>query len=93
MPLQTSDVMYLRRTIWDFGVTPGEQGLNYQDDSFVGNGSQTNFVLSHTPSSLYDIYVYVNQVLLTSGYSLSGSVVSLSVAPANLATLSVVYSY
>lgn len=53
-------------------------------DNFTGNGVQTDFTLSVTPSSEADITVNYNGALqLHSAYTLSGNTLTLSEAPSN----------
>ena len=59
-------------------------------DTFTGNGVQTAFTLSSTPTSNAYISVNLNGVIQTHGtYSLSGSVLTMSTAPSNGALLEV----
>ena len=63
---------------------------NVRIDSFTGNGVQTAFTLSSTPTSNAYISVNLNGVIQTHGtYSLSGSVLTMSTAPSNGALLEV----
>ena len=88
------DEIQVRRLLSDIaGVPPGEQGLNYIQQPFTGDGVTTVFNLSHLPSSLYPIFLYVSGILQTGTYSAAGTVVTFLLAPAGGAQIVVIYCY
>jgi hypothetical protein len=87
-----STEIYIRRKLGgDFGTPIGESGLHYKQDFFTGNGSATAFTLSNPPSVFYPTLVYLNGVMQTSGYSVSGTTLGFTIAP--MGTIVVVYEY
>lgn len=59
-------------------------------DSFTGNGVQTQFILSVTPSSENDTFINIDGVSqLKTAYSISGTTLTFSSAPANGANIEV----
>lgn len=87
-----STEIYLRRKLGgDFGTPVGESGLHYKQDFFTGNGASTAFTLSNPPSVFYPTIVYVNGVMLTSGYTVSGTTLGFTTAP--VGPIVAVYEY
>jgi len=66
------------------GSTPTTQSFIAGTDYFNGNGSTVNFTLSRSVNSVNDIEVIVNNVeQIPSGYSVSGTTLTFSVAPSS----------
>ena len=57
MALPYDTELYLRKTLNDLGISTSENNLNYQQDSFNGDGVTTVFNLSHVPSSRSPVIV------------------------------------
>jgi hypothetical protein len=75
---------------WGLIAAPPSAG-NLVIDQFTGDGSDTTFVLSTAPLSEANTQVYVNGVYIPkTSYSLTGSTITFSVAPANTAVIEVV---
>jgi len=70
--------------------TGGGGGVSVTVDDFTGNGVQTQFTLSVTPTDIdYTSVNYNGVLLLRTDYSLSGNVLTTSSAPANGSSLEV----
>lgn len=70
-------------------VLQNEQGSRVRDD-FTGNGVQTAFTLTQSPSRPSDVEVYVNGALVPDAdYAQTGATVTFDVAPANAARVSI----
>ena len=66
------------------GSTPTSQNFISGTDYFNGTGSQTAFTLTRTVNSVNDIEVVVNNVVQQpSGYTVSGTTLTLSAAPSS----------
>jgi hypothetical protein len=87
------DELYLRTLVNDFGVSPGETMLAYQQDTFIGNGSTTVFNLTQTPNNMFPPFVYLNGVLQNSGYSVLGTTLTFLAAPTAAVLILCIYSY
>lgn len=79
------------------GDDPQQRGnrthIHYQD-YFTGDGTETRFALSHTPRDTTQMAVYVaglrlmpKQRAIAHDFTLDGSVLLLTTAPANLAPI------
>jgi hypothetical protein len=92
--LSYDDEVQLRRLLNDFGVSPGEVGVVYQQDYFTGTGSQTAFTLSQTPVD-YPVFVYLVGVLQTSPelVGISGATVTFVTAPTSGAAITCIYNF
>lgn len=67
---------------------------NMNVESFTGDGMDTTFVLSGTPGSENNTWVYIDGVYISkSAYSLVGATITFSVAPTNLAAIQVVWGF
>ena len=72
------------------------QSLNFVTDTFVGNGSTQSFELSQVPASAASIIVTVNGVKKIAvgvgvEYSVSGSTLTFTSAPANASNIEVIH--
>ena len=66
------------------GSTPTTQSFIAGTDYFNGDGTTINFTLSRAVNSVNDIEVIVNNVeQIPSGYSVSGTTLTFSVAPSS----------
>lgn len=62
----------------------------YTFDSFSGNGVQTEFTLSTTPSANTVLINYNGALQLSNAYTITGNVVTMSEAPANGSSMEVI---
>lgn len=62
-------------------------------DAFLGDNSETEFTLSHTPTATSQTIVSVDGVVADSGWSETGGVVTFGSAPADGAKIVVEYEY
>lgn len=93
------------RSPWGASFTEAVQGYTYTPIETLeadnplhmmggyGNASQTLFTLDYTPAAATKVYVYVNGIRLayTTGYTVSGKVITLTAAPANGVHIGVIY--
>jgi hypothetical protein len=56
---------------------------NYQTDVIITDGASTKFDLSQSSSDYTKVLIIINGVIQTVGYSITGSVLTMTVAPAN----------
>lgn len=62
----------------------------YKFDTFSGNGVQTQFTLSTTPSANTVLINYNGALQLTNAYSITGNVVTMTEAPASGSSMEVI---
>lgn len=81
MALSFDQQTYFRRTTQDFGVPEG--ATNFKSDSFVGDGTTTNFNLSHAPdlTNYTPVILYGGAMQDTAQAVIVGSVLMFGVAP------------
>ena len=81
---------YVLQTNGSGSLTWVAQRTTVTVDNFTGNGVQTAFTLSTTPSSINDTIVNYNGALvLRTAYSLAGAVLTFSSPPANQAEIEI----
>ena len=66
----------------------------YNRDSFSGNGSTTAFTLTNTPGAVAEVAVYIDGILqiVTTDYSISGTTLTFTSAPATGQDIKAIYS-
>jgi hypothetical protein len=84
---------YFRNFIQDMGQIPGQDDLQYQVDSFTGNGSSNVFTLSFSPATVYPVFAYINGLLveLTTDYSVAGNLLIFVMPPLNFIPIKACY--
>lgn len=81
------------RNIEPAALEPIAAYANWKTDPFTGNGSQTAFTLSSDPGSIHNMQVSVAGAVRVAGidYTLSGTTLTFTTAPANGALVAVRY--
>lgn len=93
MSLTYNQQIYFRRSIGDLG-SPEAPG-NWQSDTFIGDGSTTVFALAHAPdqTNFSPVVLVNNKMQDSTGFSISGSTLTMTVALSSFNTIEVNYQY
>lgn len=111
MALDNTTETYLRHFLDDFGGISGDQVvppttggggltqqtiLDYQTDTFLANGSTTQFTLVQLPATGYYVNVFVSPspgVQITIAFTITGKQLNFTSAPPLGAQVQVTYQY
>jgi hypothetical protein len=94
MSLSFNDELYLRSFDNDYGTCIGELGLQFQVDTFIGDGSTVTFTLSQTPSANYSPFITLAGVAqVSSQATISGPTLTFVTAPGNTIVVQVLYCH